>query len=653
MFKEITKQIDNKKVVSFDIFDTLVFRNIVRPTDIFRIVENIVSNKYNISNFTKLRIEAEQNSRKTVENGEANLNEIYQQLNEKIKDPNIVNEIKKLEMKIETEFIVQNPFMKRIFDYCIENNKKILLISDMYFEKAFIEQLLKNCGYFNYNNLYVSCESRKNKGSGELFKYVKEKENIQYEEWLHIGDNYNSDYIMPKKIGLEAYNYKNINSYEYIEYNSIFESIILGTRNNFLYNGNELDYWEKFGIRYLTPLYVGFTNWIYQMTYKSDNIFFLARDGYIIEKIYKLFPGNKYTKYLYCSRNSIQIPTALSESKEEIVKFILGCIKGNLTLGRIFEICRLEEKKEYEKIIKLYGFNSFDDTVPDKKRYDALNCILAVFDDAKNKILEDRKIAKNYLIQEGLDNFEKINIVDVGWGGSIQRSIQKILKKDVRGFYFGTINIGDYDFDYDSFGYMFDQDNDIYDKARIFSQPMMYELFFSAPHGSVDKYENKDGKIIPILKKQDNHSEIIDRFQNASLSVIKEIMKYYEYYDNIDKYFGFDIYQKFLEQHKWEDMKEFSLIENDYLIGNDKKFPYVQSFSKEYALNNYKELEKKAEKSLWKGAFIIEDCNNEEEYKAIVKKARKRYYPELYPSKPRIIFRRIVPLKVRKALKNK
>lgn len=653
MFKEITKQIENKKVVSFDIFDTLVFRNIAKPTDIFRIIENIVSNKYNISNFTKLRIEAEQNSRKTVENGEVNINEIYQQLNETIKDQNIVNEIKKLEMEIETEFIVQNPFMKRIFDYCIENNKKILLISDMYFEKAFIEQLLKNCGYFNYNNLYVSCESRKNKGSGELFKYVKEKENVQYEEWIHIGDNYNSDYIMPKKLGLEAYNYKNINSYENIEYNSIFESIILGTRNNFLYNGNELDYWEKFGIRYLTPIYVGFTNWIYQMTYKSDNIFFLARDGYIIEKIYKLFPGNKYTKYLYCSRNSIQIPTALSESKEEIVKFILGCIMGNLTLGRTFEICRLETKKEYENIIKLYGFNSFDDIVPDEKRYDALNCILAVFEDAKNKILEDREIAKKYLIQEGLENFEKINIVDVGWGGSIQRSIQKIMKKEARGYYFGTINIGDYNFDYDSFGYMFDQDNDIYDKARVFSQPMMYELFFSAPHGSVDKYENKDGKIIPILKEQDNHSEIIDRFQNASLSVIKEIMKYFEYYDNIDKHFGFDIYQKFLEEHKWEDMKEFSLIENDYLIGNDKKFPYVQSFSKEYALNNYKELEKKAEKSLWKGAFIIEGCNSEEEYEAIVKKAREKNYPELYPSKPRIIFRKIVPLKVRKVLKNK
>ena len=475
---------------------------------------------------------------------------------------------------------------------------------------------------------------------------------MKFEEWVHIGDNYNSDYIIPKSLGMEAFNYKNVNTYEKVEYNSIFESIILGVRNNFLYNGNELSYWEKFGIKYLTPLYTGFTNWIYQMTYKYDNIFFLARDGYIIEKIFKLFPNNKYTKYLYCSRKSVQIPTMLSGESKDIIYYVLNNIESQITLKELFKNCKLETKAEYEKILKLYGFNSFEEKITQNKKYDALKCILAVFDDAKPRIKEEREIVKKYLIQEGLDKFDTVNIVDVGWGGSIQRSIQKVLDKNVRGYYFGTINIENDDFNFSSFGYMFDQDNDIYDKAVIFSKVMMYELIFSAPHGSVERYEEKNGKIEPVLKNNDNYLEIVDIFQKASIKVIQEIMKYYDYYDSIDKHFSVKFYQEFLDKYNYEDLVQFSYIENDWLLGNDKKFPYVQKIDKQILLNNLDKFEEITDKSLWKGAFLIKDCETEEEHNLFISELIRRRNPEQYPSELRKIIRRVVPLKLRKAIKN-
>lgn len=97
---------------------------------------------------------------------------------------------------------------------------------------------------------------------------------------------------------------------------------------------------------------------------------------------------------------------------------------------------------------------------------------------------------------------------------------------------------------------------------------------------------------------------------------------------------------------------KFSTIENDYLIGNDKKFPYVQKLKKQFLLNNFDELEEVAEKSLWKGAFIIEGCNTEEEHNLFLTEVIKKNCPELYPSKIRKIVRKIVPLKLRKILKN-
>lgn len=651
MYNKIVELIKKKDVVSFDIFDTLVFRNVANPLDIFRIIENIVKKEYNIDDFAKKRIKAEIDARKVAENGEASYDEIYTQLKKEIKDENIIEKIKKCEKKVEEKFIVQNPFMKKIFDYCVEKNKKIILISDMYLDVLFIKKLLKNCGYGDNYKIYVSCEVRKNKGSSELFKFVQNKEKLNFAKWIHIGDNYNSDYMVPKKLGMEAFNYKNVNSYENVEYDSIFESIIIGTINNFLYNGNEIKYWDKFGIKYLTPLYIGFTNWLYQMTYKCDNIYFLARDGYIIKKIFELFPNDKYIKYLYVSRKSVQIPAVLSGDSEDKIKFILSCIDGHITLKKLFNNCRLETKKEYEKIINLYGFKSFDDEIKDRQRYDALKCVCAVLNDAENKIREDKELVKKYLEQEGLNNFDTINVMDIGWGGSIQTSIQKIMNKKVIGYYLGTINRGNYDFNLNSFGYLFDQDNDILDKSIIFSQVMMYELIFSAPHGSVDKYEEQDGKIVPILKKQDNYSEIVDTFQNASLKAIKEIMKYYEYYDNLSKKFAVKFYQKFLDTYNWEDLINFSSIENDYLIGNDTKFPYVQIFKKQFVIDNFENLEEITDKSLWKGAFLIEGCKNKEEHDLFIEKIRKMYYPELYPSKLRKVFRRVVPLKLRRVIK--
>lgn len=480
MYNKIVELIEKKDVVSFDIFDTLVFRNVAKPLDIFRIVENIVKKEYNFDDFKRKRIEAESNARKIAKNGEASYDEIYAQLKNEIKDENIIKNIKKCEKDIEERFIVQNPFMKKIFE---------------------------------------------------------------------------------------------------------------------------------------------------------------------------LFPNDKYIKYLYVSRNSTQIPVVLSGNSEDKIKFILSSIEGHITLKKLFNNCKLETKKEYEKIIKLYGFDSFDNEIKDRQRYDALKCVCAVLNDAEDKIKADKELVKKYLEQEGLNNFDTINVIDIGWGGSIQASIQKILNKKVRGYYLGTINRGDYDFNLNSFGYLFDQDNDIYDKSMIFSQVMMYELIFSAPHGSVNRYEEKDGKIVPVLKKQDDYSEIVDKFQKASLEVIEEIMKYYEYYDNINKKFAFKFYQEFLYTYNWEDLVEFSSIENDCFIGNDTKFPYVQILQKQLVIENFNKLKEITDKSLWKGAFLIEGCKNKEEHNLFLEKTRKMYYPELYPSRLRMTLRKIIPLKVRKVLK--
>ncbi len=70
---KILKEIKNYDIVSFDIFDTLLKRNVKEPTDVFSYMEK----KYQINGFREKRIEAEKAARKKKNGLEISLEDIY------------------------------------------------------------------------------------------------------------------------------------------------------------------------------------------------------------------------------------------------------------------------------------------------------------------------------------------------------------------------------------------------------------------------------------------------------------------------------------------------------------------------------------------------------------------------------------------------
>ena len=84
MEKELLKLIDSNNVISFDIFDTLLLRNVYKPTDIFRILSKIAFEKYNIEDFYSIRVVAEKKSRTEENNNECRFDEIYKKIGDSI-----------------------------------------------------------------------------------------------------------------------------------------------------------------------------------------------------------------------------------------------------------------------------------------------------------------------------------------------------------------------------------------------------------------------------------------------------------------------------------------------------------------------------------------------------------------------------------------
>lgn len=168
--ENLKKEIKKYEIISFDVFDTLLLRDVYKPTDIFRILEMLTKKEYGIENFFDERIDAEAEARKKVEGQEANFEEIYVEIEQVF--PEHADYMKQKELDLEYEFIIANPFMKEVYNYAKKEGKTILFISDMYHGRDFIGKLLHKCGYAT-NNIFVSSEYRKNKGSMKLYEIAR------------------------------------------------------------------------------------------------------------------------------------------------------------------------------------------------------------------------------------------------------------------------------------------------------------------------------------------------------------------------------------------------------------------------------------------------------------------------------------------------
>lgn len=194
-------------VISFDIFDTLLYRTVSKPTDVYTLMEPFARERCGVSYFHEKRIEAEQLARIRSQAEDVTLEEIYDAMQ---LPPEIEAILMDYEKMMELFVLRRDNRMAELLDYCVKIGKKVLIISDMYQDASFLKNALVQAGINNYAMLYVSSEEKVTKASGNLFRCIAEKERIEdKKKWIHFGDNAHSDSMVPKAIGLDAMLYDN------------------------------------------------------------------------------------------------------------------------------------------------------------------------------------------------------------------------------------------------------------------------------------------------------------------------------------------------------------------------------------------------------------------------------------------------------------
>ena len=169
--QKVKEKIDQAKVVSFDVFDTLIFRITSSPEVIF----DFVGEQFGMDGFRNIRIKSQQEiSRIILKSGKAphaNIDEIYDYIAKK--HPGYAwEEAKKLEINMEKDAVFCNKEIFEIYQYALEKGKRVIAVSDMYFDGTMIKEMLDDCGYNGIAKIYSSADLKKTKYERTIFAEV-------------------------------------------------------------------------------------------------------------------------------------------------------------------------------------------------------------------------------------------------------------------------------------------------------------------------------------------------------------------------------------------------------------------------------------------------------------------------------------------------
>ena len=215
----LKKELSCYNYISFDVFDTLIFRTVTNYKSIFDIVTIKYQEKYGelLKSFPKARILAEHKARKAQKGKEINIEMIYENLPY---DHITRNRLRNIEEQCEIQNVIPNTIMIDILLWCKKQNKKIIITTDMYLPRSVFEKIMKKINV-EYDYMFISGEEGETKRTGKLFPIVLKKLQIHPSELIHIGDDLNNDIQKPKEYGIKSLEriQNPITSPQYIKFN--------------------------------------------------------------------------------------------------------------------------------------------------------------------------------------------------------------------------------------------------------------------------------------------------------------------------------------------------------------------------------------------------------------------------------------------------
>ena len=514
--QDLLSTIENVKVVSFDLFDTLAIRNISSFEGVLKLVDARFREKgINIPNFVNKRLKTEKEL--SFDNA-PKLGEIYSEVLKDVGEFSFsADELAGIEFEVDKNLIEARRDVVDLLNELVKKNKLIYITSDSYYTKEQISQILERIGVAFVTDVLISCEYGTSK-TGNLFEKLKAVSGEA--DILHVGDDIVADIESAKRHGINTFQI--YSAAELLELvgglklseteNSLSDQIKVGMFVANLFNSPfQFEDDEKrihaedakdVGYLFCAPMIMDFTKWFEEESKDAGNTnrWLCARDGYLLKRLYEImFPSQK-AEYFYTSR--ISAIRAGVESIDDI-EYVDG----------------MKFSGECEENLKIrFGISAevLDTADIDNGQEGLLKYSKAILDNSKRKKENNLKYIEKLDVQYG-----SISFFDFVAKGTSQMYIQRLTQNPIKGLYFLQLEpefMKDKNLDIKPFYTEMERDS-----SAIFDNYYILETLLTSPEASVDEFDEEGN---PVFAKETRTDKDIACLMRAQDGIIEYVKKY-------------------------------------------------------------------------------------------------------------------------------
>ncbi len=542
------------KTISFDLFDTLLVRRIHDPDHVKLPVARYISSLANQKGISRswrsvqnLRDEVEQNQRRETGQTFADHEACYPVfIEETLKrifgahyEETLLDQVTRYELDMESRMLVPRKLLVDWIEELRESDKRVIIISDVYLPASHLRILVGNAGLLHLVEAVISsADTFRAKASGEAFRLVQEKFDINTSSWLHVGDNPISDGLRPQEFGITSLVIKDgVEKFR----KALIKRYVNYSKGRPFYRGRALqqlmlpledenverdDLYVE-GYNFIGPMVGAFVQHVAEESRRLGltKVYFFSREGYTFKKVWEqcmpiLFPDGDLpeVEYLYVSRMALAGAACAHEGLTRTSASIAMLPPGNKDFHDICRIFQLDQER-LAPHLQRHKLSAETCLSPLHEGYDqkhSVRLMELLEDDIFQQEIRSQTAAANqallgYLTDLGFFSHEQVAAVDIGWLGTIQRFLFNAVKHRpdcprIHGYVFGATR-----------GIPFEKnlknslEGVIYDRHRfdlaassILYARDVFEEACRAPHPTIDKYQlTEDGYELKFRTSKD------------------------------------------------------------------------------------------------------------------------------------------------------
>lgn len=435
---------------SFDVFDTLITRCLWRPEDLFLLLGARLAEagliRPEAAEFARARAAAEATLRARPGVEEVTLLAIHRALAPRFGWNEAAAAIAAA-IEVATEEDAIRPITQNAAKLAQlqQSGEAVALLSDTYLGRAELLRLLRRGGIaVPADRVFASAEHLASKRSGRLFAFAGAALGVAPRHIAHRGDHPLADLAVPRRLGLVAERCEAAQPTRHeaalhaagAAHPPLLRSLLAGSARAARLSADPADahartLWQV-GAGVAGPLLAGFVLWTLQEAQKrrAGCVHFVARDGQILLRIAELLrprlDADIACRYLLGSRQAWHLPTL-----ERLDDAALAWLTRDAARESVAAVLARAELDPRILAAPLARHGLAEAVHGDRPAPPARLAALLTDPEVAPLVLQAaaqrRDAALGYLAQEGLLGAADVLMVDLGWHGRLQQSLQTLL----------------------------------------------------------------------------------------------------------------------------------------------------------------------------------------------------------------------------------